>query len=193
MNRRKNHSLRPIFVWEPTPALCIAEELENCKEAVRFVDVVSPNHQELAAFFSLSAMSSKPIDKAAVEKCAGELLSSGLNRGCGGCNGIVVRAGKDGCYVSTATETLWLPAYHFGSEKVVDPTGGGNTFLGGLAIALARGMDLKEAALWGSVAASFAIEQVGMPKLELRKSGDGELWNDTNVDERLREFRSRCQ
>ncbi|KAK6085910.1 PfkB family carbohydrate kinase [Seiridium cupressi] len=84
----------------------------------------------------------------------------------------------------------WIPAYHTDKEKVVDPTGGGNTFLGGLAVALARGKGLEEAALWGSVAASFAIEQVGPPKLE-KDEGGVETWNGISVDERLKEFQTR--
>jgi len=86
----------------------------------------------------------------------------------------------------------WVPACHSeGSEKVVDPTGGGNTFLGALAVALARGEDIEEAVFWGSVAASFAIEQVGMPRLD--GDGDGETWNGVNVRERLREFKERLE
>ena len=61
--------------------------------------------------------------------------------------------------------SAWIPAYHQSSELVVDPTGGGNTFLGAFAVALARGKGMEEAARWGNVAASFAIEQVGMPVL----------------------------
>lgn len=83
----------------------------------------------------------------------------------------------------------WVPAYHQDPNKVVDPTGGGNTFLGGLAVALARGHSVEEAAAWGSVAASFAIEQVGMPVLE--KCEEGETWNGCVVEERLREMQKR--
>ncbi|KAI4603279.1 hypothetical protein KJ359_006072 [Pestalotiopsis sp. 9143b] len=86
----------------------------------------------------------------------------------------------------------WIPAYHTDKEKVVDPTGGGNTFLGGLAVGLARGKSLEEAATWASVAASFAIEQVGPPTLE--KDDDGvETWNGASVDERLNDFLGRLQ
>lgn len=85
----------------------------------------------------------------------------------------------------------WIPAYHLDSSKVVDPTGGGNTFLGGLAVALARGNSLEEAAIWGSVAASFAIEQVGTPLLDRLGDEDGETWNGQHVEERLREFQAR--
>ncbi|ROW09439.1 hypothetical protein VMCG_02204 [Cytospora schulzeri] len=86
----------------------------------------------------------------------------------------------------------WIPAY-FTKEtqgKVVDPTGGGNTFLGGLAVGLARGKGMEEAATWASVAASFAIEQVGVP--ELGRDGEGEeTWNGVRVLDRLSELQER--
>ena len=77
-----------------------------------------------------------------------------------------------------------------GASKVVDPTGGGNTFLGALAIALARGKNIEEACVWGNVAASFAIEQVGVPELGVDDSGQ-ETWNCVRVEDRLREFQER--
>ena len=106
----------------------------------------------------------------------------------------------------------WFPAYHPPSPKqpkdpgpdaaeggdantpkvsreaeVIDPTGGGNAFLGGLAIALARGKTIEEACAWANVAASFAIEQVGVPVLG--KDGEGhEVWNGVRVEERLGEY-----
>ena len=79
---------------------------------------------------------------------------------------------------------------HQQETKVVDPTGGGNTFLGGLAVALARGRPIEEACAWGHVAASFAIEQVGFPVLSV--DGEGrERWNGVCVEERLGELRGR--
>lgn len=76
------------------------------------------------------------------------------------------------------------------NKKVVDPTGGGNTFLGGLAVALARGKSLEEAAAWGTVAASLAIEQVGVPALG-RDIHGRETWNGVCVDDRFEEFKTR--
>ncbi|KAK3688410.1 hypothetical protein B0T22DRAFT_459360 [Podospora appendiculata] len=101
----------------------------------------------------------------------------------------------------------WIPAYYGrrgdgagdddgasgsvnGNPRVVDPTGGGNTFLGGLAVALARGKTIEEACAWGSVAASFAIEQVGVPVLGVDEQGN-ETWNGVRVEERLGEFQAR--
>ncbi|TQV96573.1 hypothetical protein V2A60_003039 [Cordyceps javanica] len=84
----------------------------------------------------------------------------------------------------------WIPAYHQDASSVVDPTGGGNTFLGGLSVALARDEDIETAAVWGTVAASFAIEQVGPPSLGKDDSGE-ETWNGVRPLARLQEFQER--
>lgn len=61
---------------------------------------------------------------------------------------------------------MWLPAYHLpGSNSVVDPTGAGNAFLGGAAMGYLQHGDFAMAAAYGSVAASFAVEKVGMPDI----------------------------
>ncbi|KAI5466540.1 Ribokinase-like protein [Mariannaea sp. PMI_226] len=86
----------------------------------------------------------------------------------------------------------WIPAYHRDSSNVVDPTGGGNTFLGGLGIALARGENIEDAAIWGSIAASFAIEQVGVPVLGRDRDGQ-ETWNGQSVHTRLGGFKQRLE
>ncbi|KAL2267757.1 hypothetical protein VTJ83DRAFT_5034 [Remersonia thermophila] len=111
---------------------------------------------------------------------------------------------EDGCVAREEIEMdpglgRWLPAYYGAgypggdaSDKVADPTGGGNTFLGGLAVALARGKTMEEACAWGHVAASLAIEQVGFPVLTVDEEGR-ERWNGVRVEERLAEYRERAQ
>lgn len=86
----------------------------------------------------------------------------------------------------------WIPAYHQEASRVVDPTGGGNSFLGGLAVALARGESIERAVEWSSISASFAIEQVGMPVLGMNDAGM-ETWNGIVVKDRLEEFRARVR
>ncbi|KAJ6444210.1 MAK32-like protein [Purpureocillium lavendulum] len=98
---------------------------------------------------------------------------------------------RDDVEVDASTEH-WVPPYHHDPARVVDPTGGGNTFLGGLTVALARGHTLIDAAAWGSVAASFAIEQVGMPVLVTEPDGS-ETWNGDSVCRRLNGFKSTLQ
>lgn len=182
----------PIIVWEPVPDLCTPEELENTKSALKRVDVLSPNHEELGALFGFQHAAG--VDKQMVERQAEELVASGI--GAKGNGVVVVRSGKEGCYIARSgrdKSSCWLPAYHTDQKKVVDPTGGGNGFLGGLAIGLVRsGFDVVEAARWGSVAASLCIEQVGMPQLTTTtSSGAAELWNGISVEERLRELKER--
>ncbi|KAL6881623.1 Ribokinase-like protein [Trichoderma longibrachiatum] len=101
-------------------------------------------------------------------------------------DGLVVR---DEIEVDPGVER-WIPAYFKDSKEVVDPTGGGNTFLGGMTVALARGKSYEEAAVWGTVAASFAVQQVGMPTLE-RRDDKTETWNGSVVLDRLHEFEAR--
>jgi len=179
----------PLFIWEPVPDFCTPEELENCREALEVVDYVSPNHEEMAGFHGVSANCGEHVDRALIDQLAVDWL---LNRKEGGkLKAVVVRAGKDGCLVATRERmtTRWIPAYHQSSAKVMDPTGGGNAFLGGLAIGLSRGVTVEEAAILGSVAASFAIEQVGMPKLIV--DGNDERWNDERAQDRLERFMQR--
>ena len=184
---------RPLFIWEPVPDLCTSEELENCLQALKYVDVVSPNHSELGGFFGVNTNGEAHVEYRVIEDLCRRWLESGI--GPAGKGGIVVRAGKDGCLVARQALRKWLPAYHQSGEKVVDPTGGGNGFLGGLAMGLVRGdansgLDsLEEAAAWGSVSASFAIEQIGMPILS--HTARGETWNHDHVEDRLSEYMQR--
>ncbi|KAI9688128.1 MAG: hypothetical protein M1822_001634 [Bathelium mastoideum] len=191
---------QPVFIWEPVPDLCIPSELENCYCACKYVDVISPNDNELLSFFGQEKITGSER-WAMIEKCTENLLSSRIGRHREG--SVVVRAGPKGCYVATilpelGLKSVWLPAYHQDEWKVVDPTGGGNAFLGGFALGLVSskeedGFDqLVEAASFGSVAASLCIEQVGVPRLEKRQGG-GEHWNGIDVFQRLQEFKSRLK
>jgi sugar/nucleoside kinase (ribokinase family) len=183
----------PLFIWEPVPDLCVPEEYENCLKALRHVDVVSPNHGELGGFFGKETNGKDNVDYRMIESLCEEWMKSGI--GADGKGGIVIRCGKDGCFTTGGGSRSWMPAYHQSADKVVDPTGGGNGFLGGLAVGLVRGgkaqgiQNLLEAAIWGSISASFAIEQVGMPILD--SGGRKETWNGVDVDERLAEFKER--
>lgn len=161
--------------------------------------VVSPNHEELACFFGIED-SLEINDPRVIQDLAGELVAIGI--GPSGDGGVVVRAGKMGCLVASRKHPpVWLPAYYQPTEghenhpKVVDPTGGGNAFIGGLAVGLSRKgiTNYIYAAAMGTIAASFAIEQVGIPGLEKAHDGGGELWNDVSVAERFEEYRKRIR
>lgn len=192
----------PLIVWEPIPDLCTPTELENLREAATYVDVISPNGEELADFF---ASGSRRLDR-------GEMVAALLTR-CGDNprQAVIVRDGADGSRLYSSGKTLHFRAYHLDPAKVVDPTGGGNTYLGGMTMALSRmvspdvsetskvvaGMSRSDAnfsatmvtaVIHATVAASFAIEQVGVPSLDRSRE---DVWNGQIYLERYQAYLSR--
>ena len=182
-----------IFVWEPVPDACELSALDAVREAARYVDVVSPNLAELSALFGKDEMEDEQYERMD-ERCVAILQGEFGDRG----GAVVVRCGSRGCYLKSRVCTRQLPAYWTGSEAkehVVDPTGGGNQFLGGLCMGLQSDTPegysrLERGGIFGNIAASFAVEQFGAPKLSKGPSGD-ELWNGVPVEERMRRYISR--
>jgi sugar/nucleoside kinase (ribokinase family) len=88
------------------------------------------------------------------------LLSSGLR-----C--LIVKRGEHGASIHTRSFSFSAPA--FPTDQVVDPTGAGDAFAGGLLGSLAKsGLDderLKKALLHGSVMGSLAVESFGPDRL----------------------------
>jgi adenosine kinase len=72
---------------------------------------------------------------------------------------IITTMGESGSQVSTQYNEIAIPA--FKAKKVVDPTGAGDSYRGGLISGLAHGKDIEQSALMGSVCASFAVESYG--------------------------------
>ena len=131
---------------------------------------------------------------------------------------VVVRLGERGCYCAQFVRHTFFPAFYGSSseskgenfrakevqpgseeqnplgKKVVDPTGGGNAFLGGFCIGLLNerhpgGLtEFEVGCIYGSVAASFAIEQVGMPTLTHVETHRADLWNGESVRHRMNHF-----
>jgi len=72
---------------------------------------------------------------------------------------IIVTMGELGSLVSTPDGEINIPA--FKPKKVVDPTGAGDAYRGGLISGLVRGKSIEHCARMGSVCASFAVEFYG--------------------------------
>jgi len=179
----------PLIIWEPAPPSCLPENLSACFEAARSVDVFSPNHIELLRLFGLEA---EMHDKRVLESLATAFLQSGIGRKGDGL--AVIRAGEHGSLtMKRGSPPCWQTPFYNGdphdTRKIVGTTGAGNAFLGGLAVGLVRKGSVPEASRFGAVAASFMLEQVGLPKL-----GFGELtevWNGDTPTRRLDVLRSR--
>lgn len=72
---------------------------------------------------------------------------------------IVTTLGELGSQICTLEGEASVPAVK--PRRVVDPTGAGDSYRGGLITGLAHGFDITRSALMGSVCASFAVECYG--------------------------------
>lgn len=98
---------------------------------------------------------------------------------------LVVKRGEHGACLFQDHSIFFAPAFPL--EQVHDPTGAGDTFAGGFMGYLAQKGDLSEANLrralvYGSVMASFAVEEFGLARL-LRVQPE-------EIDERFKEFKA---
>ncbi|CAI2165192.1 13721_t:CDS:2 [Funneliformis geosporum] len=175
----------PIFVWEPVPNSTTKENLQSFVEAMKMVDVISPNHEEAAALLGLINEEDEEVDRFLSEDLlmymADRFLSYQIGPNGNGC--VVIRASYKGCLVATKEKKEIIPAYwttlRDGTKDhhVIDVTGAGNAFCGGFMAGLIRSnYDVFEAALYGSVSSSFTVEQLGAPRLEFNQNGN-EIWN----------------
>lgn len=192
---------RPVFVWEPIPDLCTPEEFDRLRDAIALVDVVSPNAEELASFFSVSLGG-----ELSQEMMAEKLLMSNSDHYMSAA--LVVREGALGCTTYVGRRKLHLRAFHQDGSRIRDPTGGGNTFLGALAMGMTGSVTpvqtsiqkdslssagnlhqyLHLGLLHATVAAAYAIEQVGMPNVS---ATNPDQWNGESYRERFKSYLGR--
>ncbi|KAH3666812.1 hypothetical protein OGAPHI_003261 [Ogataea philodendri] len=141
---------RPLTIYEAIPDLCTPEHLQDLNEALRYVDVFSPNAAEAAAFFG----EQEPTDRVGCERVAQKHAAKA----------VVLRCGAMGCLLVAPGVQKWFPAYHsdptLPDYKLVDPTGCGNTFVGALATKLAQSGNLELACIEATVASGWGNSQV---------------------------------
>jgi sugar/nucleoside kinase (ribokinase family) len=97
---------------------------------------------------------------------------------------LVIKRGGAGLIGFTSNDTFAIPAYPI--DKVMDPTGAGDTFAGGFlgylsAIGTLSKESLRHAMVIGSVMASFAVETFGLDRLD--------SLTDRDIRERYQNFR----
>ncbi|MEN1679931.1 MAG: PfkB family carbohydrate kinase [Planctomycetota bacterium] len=98
---------------------------------------------------------------------------------------VIIKKGEHGAMFFSEHETYVLPAYP--TENVIDPTGAGDSFAGGMMGYLAEQDDgfepqqLKTAMAYGTLAASFNVEGFGLNRMK-------EISRD-DIEQRMTEFR----
>ena len=80
----------------------------------------------------------------------------------------VIKLGEAGCVVAAGPHAWQIPSV---AEGCVDATGAGDAFCGGFLSALAQDLDPEAAGRYGTAAASFALEQFGVPSTRCRSPG----------------------
>jgi adenosine kinase len=72
---------------------------------------------------------------------------------------VITTLGEKGSQLCTQQGEVSIPASK--ARQVVDPTGAGDSFRGGLISGLVQGKDMEQSARMGSVCASFSVECYG--------------------------------
>ena len=122
------------------------------KTLIASVPIFSPNLNEARSFVH-------PLEKNSVQEEITALLSIFLDAGA---QIVSLRTGPGGSYVASqlSNRTDHIPAF---KTNMVDPVGAGNAYCGGFLVGWLETGDLVQAGLFGTVAASFLVEQIGVP------------------------------
>lgn len=187
--------------WEPLDDSASPSNLALTLQVMQHVHVFSPNHIEAALFLGVSLHDIAVPDSRLLTLHAAEhvrqdhlrLLAREFQRRFIALHGqhtpcpiIVIRSGAAGSVALDGNNTASVPSYHLLTQRqsaVTDVTGGGNAFLGGFVAALAQRASISRALAQGSVSASLAIEQLGLPTLT--SDNTHELWNGQTAMDRL--------
>ena len=111
------------------------------------IDILTPNETEAAALTGLPVTT-----PAEAEAAARQLLGWGVKN-------VLLTMGAQGVLVVNEGGATLVPA--FAVDEVVDTTGAGDAFNGGLAAALAEGRPLLEAVRFGCAVAGLSVTQLG--------------------------------
>ncbi|HNS21791.1 MAG TPA: ribokinase [Sedimentisphaerales bacterium] len=128
------------FILNPAPAQPLTREL------LEKVAVLTPNESEARILTGIEV-----VDEKSARKAAQKLVRSGAKAA-------IVTMGAKGFLLADGTTMEFVPAIRV---KTVDATAAGDAFTGSLAVALALGQDLHEAARFANWVAAFSVTRLG--------------------------------
>lgn len=134
-------SLGVPTILNPAPAQLLADDVYP------LCDYFTPNESEATRLSGVTV-----TDPESAERAADMLLARGARR-------VIVTLGEGGALVRTPDTSAHVPAYAAGA--VVETTGAGDAFNGGLAVALAEGMEILDAVRFGCAAAGICVTRYG--------------------------------
>jgi sugar/nucleoside kinase (ribokinase family) len=143
-----NQLVRPRLVLCDTMDYWIRHKREELLQILKRVQILIINEEEAREL----------ADEPSMHKAARAILAMGPQM-------VVVKLGEHGAFLQTGRFTFTCPAVPL--DKVIDPTGAGDSFAGGFVGALARmgqatERNLRTAIVFGCVLASFTVEDFGV-------------------------------
>lgn len=142
----------PEFVLADTMDLWINTARDDLLNVISRVDMLTLNDSEARLLTGVYNL----------RDCAAQIREWGPDF-------VVIKKGEHGAMLSSNSGLFLIPAYPV--ERVVDPTGAGDTFAGGFLGCLAQTHNLsdskvREGLLYGAVVASFGVEAFTLERLE---------------------------
>ncbi len=142
------HDLGAIVSIEPFKPADVLPKKTELREMLSKVDIFSANQLEAQSLVGVV----NPREQA-------------LHLAEAGTGVVVIRLGSQGSLILDREAGTWtrVPAV---PVLVVDPVGAGNAYCGAFLVGWCQMKDPKMAGIYGAVAASFLVEQVGVPALD---------------------------
>jgi fructokinase len=144
MRVAKDANVRVFFDLDVSPGFFCQSGLGTQEELVaafKFVDVLKP----------CKAAARELTGKSDPDEIAKQMLGMGPGV-------FAVTLGADGCLIASREKTVHVPAF---KVTVVDTTGAGDAFMGGLSYALLQGWDLDRVGLFANACAALCCTKVG--------------------------------
>ncbi len=146
------HEYNVPVVLNPAPVQAVSDEM------LEKVSIITPNEVEASILTGIEVKTVKDASKAAKV-----FYDKGVEQ-------VVITLGSKGVYVYTKDKEELIPSY---KVNVIDTTGAGDAFNGGLVAALAEGKDIWEASRFANALAAIAVTRLGTtPAMPTREEVD---------------------
>lgn len=130
-----------LVMLNPAPAAAIPEGM------ISQADILTPNQTETLALTGIAV-----DDTVTAQKACNVLHNKGVST-------VIITLGEQGAYISSLDYKGLIAGYNAG--KVIDTVAAGDTFCGGLAIAIAEGKKLPDAVRFANAAAALSVTKAG--------------------------------
>ena len=147
---KKAKENKVLTILNPAPASKISNEF------FKYIDYFTPNETEAEFYTGIKISNKEEAKKASIK-----LLNLGLKK-------VIITLGEKGLFYSDGKEDIYIKALSL--NKVLDTTGAGDAFNGGLAFALSENKTIKDALSLANQVAGLSTLKLGagnaMPTLK---------------------------